>query len=300
MRAVFIMSLAICGGSSANAQAPTFRADAQLVPIYTTVMGEDDRLVTDLAAKDFQILDDGKPQTLALFENSVQPMTVVVMLDTSASMTMALDRLAAAAEQFVIRLLPQDRARLCVFNDRIRFSPEFTADRDALINEIREMDYGNGTRLYDGLATSLEQLQSIDGRKVILVFSDGDDTASRNRLRSIINRARAENVMVYVIGFASHYLNSDDEDVRIGPDPGLRKLAAETGGGYFELSRSRELGSTFTRVLKELHNQYALAFVPLTLDGRVHKVAVRVTDPHLNVRARRTYLAAPTSERIHR
>lgn len=299
-RAPLLILLGICSGIGAKAQAPTFRADTQLVPIYATVMGDDDRLVTDLVAEDFEVLDEGKPQKLSLFENSVQPMTVVVMLDTSASMTLALDRLGAAAEQFVIRLLPQDRARLCVFNDRIQFSPEFTSDRDALIHDIREMDFGNGTRLYDGLATSLDQLKSVEGRKVILVFSDGDDTASRRRLRAVTNRARADNVMVYAIGFASQHLNDDDEEVRTGPDPGLEKLAAETGGGYFELTRSRDLSSTFTRVLKELHNQYVLAFAPFALDGRVHKVAVHVTEPHLNVRARRTYLAGGMSERTHR
>ena len=121
---LFILAAGICVPIAA--QEPTFRADVPLVPIYATVMGDDDRLVTDLTAADFTVLDDGKPQALTLFENGVQPLTVVVMLDTSASMTMALDRLREAAEQFVIRLLPQDRARLCVFNDRVKFSPGFT------------------------------------------------------------------------------------------------------------------------------------------------------------------------------
>lgn len=106
--------------------------------------------------------------------------------------------------------------------------------------------------------------------------------------------------MVYAIGLASRYLDKDDEEVRIAPDPGLRKLAAETGGGYFELTRSRDLSSAFTRVLKELHNQYALAFVPATLDGRVHKLTLSVVGAQLSVRARRSYVATRASGAAHR
>jgi hypothetical protein len=93
------------------------------------------------------------------------------------------------------------------------------------------------------------------------------------------------------IGFASKHVNRDGDEIRTQPDPGLEKLAAETGGGYFELTRFRDLSSTFTRVSKELHNQYVLAITPTGLDGRVHKLAVHVTNTHLNVRARRSYLA---------
>ena len=279
------------GCEAVHAQPATFRTDAELVPIYATVVGDDDRLVTDLTRDDSQVLDNGKAQTLALFESTYQPVTVVVMLDTSASMTRALDRLAEGAEQFVIRLLPQDRARLCVFNDRIQFSPTFSADRDALIDDIRQIDYGNQTRLYDGVAASLDALRPIVGRKVIVIFSDGDDTASKSRLRAVISRARAENVMVYAIGFASKHVNRDGDEIRTQPDPGLAQLAAGTGGGYFELTRFRDLSSTFTRVSKELHNQYVLAITPTGFDGRVHKLVVHVTNTHLNVRARRSYLA---------
>ena len=152
-----------------TSQLRPFRTATHLVPIYATVTDDDDRLVTDLVAENFRVFDDGKPQPLALFENSAQPITVVLVLDTSASMTLAIERMAVAAEQFVLRLLPHDRARLCVVNDRIVFSPGFTADPDELARDIREMDYGNGKRLYDGLAASLDKLKTIGGRKVIVV-----------------------------------------------------------------------------------------------------------------------------------
>jgi Ca-activated chloride channel family protein len=115
------------------AQQGVFRADTQLVPLFVTVTVTDKhkRLVTRLTAEDFEIREDGKPQPLVLFSNAIQPMTMMVMLDTSLSATLKLARIRAAAEQFVVRLLPGDRARLCVFNNRIRFSDGFTDDRDA-------------------------------------------------------------------------------------------------------------------------------------------------------------------------
>ena len=218
---------------------------------------------------------------------------MVMMLDTSASMTAVLKHVTAAAEQFVIRLLPHDRARLCVFNDSVALSDEFTDDRDDLARRVREVDFGNGTRLYDGLAASLDALKNVDGRKVILVFTDGEDTASRVGRCTVTNRARVEDVMVYAIGFQSQVLDDDDEVVYTRPDPALRKLAAETGGGYFEVKRSEDLSSTFTRVLMELHSQYLLAIAPTLFDRRVHKLAVHVNQADARVRARRSYVASP-------
>jgi Ca-activated chloride channel family protein len=283
--------LIVCGSVVLAAQQPSFRADTQLVSIFATVTDSDKRLVPDLEAEDFEILDDGKPQSLAFFNSEVQPITVIVMLDTSASMTLALDRLREAAEQFVIRLLPDDQARLCAFNDKIQFSAQFTHDRDSLARSVRDVDYGNGTRLYDALAASLDELRGMNGRRVVLAFTDGHDTESKTRLRTVINRARAEDVMVYAVGLESRYFDGD-RMVRSEPDPLLQRVAIETGGGYFELQRSSDLASTFTRVGRELHSQYALAFTPTSLDGRVHRLAVRVKNPRVTVRARRSYLAA--------
>ena len=106
----------------------------------------------------------------------------------------------------------------------------------------------------------------------------------------IIDRARAEEVMVYAIGLESDYFNGPHA-VRTKPDGGLKKLAEETGGGYFELEKETELTSTFTKVAKELHSQYVLAFEPPKLDGRVHKLAIKLKQTGYTARARRSYLA---------
>ena len=284
----------LCGGFSAFAQQPTFRTGTRTVALYATVTDAQKRLVPDLTQDDFQIFDNDKPQSIDLFVNEVQPITVVVMLDTSASMTGNLKLLEQAAEQFLLRMLPKDKGMVGAFNDKIEFFPAtFTSDRDRLIRSLRELDFGNPTRLYDAIAASMDRLDKVDGRRVVLVFTDGDDTGSRSDGGSVLEQARREEVMIYAVGLRSDYFNGSRQ-VRSKPDSGLKRLAEETGGGYFELDDTSDLAPTFTRVAQELHSQYVLGFTPTLLDGKVHRLSVRAKSG-MTVRARRSYVASADS-----
>ena len=273
------------------AQQPTFRSGTQLVSVFATVLDAQNRLVPDLVQDDFEILDNDKLQELLLFRNDPQPITVVLMLDTSGSMTASIDLLKSAAEQFLLRLLPEDKAAVGAFNDKIEVSAHFSNDRDALVAEVKDLDYGNGTRLYDAVAESMNTLNGVEGRRVVLVFTDGDDTSSRIGRGAVLDRARADEVMIYAIGLQSEMFDGV-RTVRSKPDGGLRRLAEETGGGYFELKRTSDLGPTFSRVAQELHSQYALGFQAQQLDGKIHKLTVRLKQPGMTARARKNYLAA--------
>jgi Ca-activated chloride channel family protein len=296
-RVTLALLLLATGTALAAAQQPTFRAGTQLVSVFATVTNQNRQLVPNLTKDDFEVFDNDRLQPLAFFQNEIQPITVLVMLDTSASMTGSIDLLRSAAEQFLIRLLPGDKGRVGAFNDKIQFSSRFTSDRDELVADLDDLDYGNGTLLYDALAASFDEMKGVEGRKVVLVFTDGDDTESHASLGTVIDRARAEDVMVYAIGLESNYFNGV-QLVRTRPDRGLQKLADETGGGYYELKTTNELAPTFTRIAYELHSQYVLGFTPTVLDGKVHKLTVRVKQPGMTARARRSYLAATsTSER---
>ena len=271
---------------------PVFRSSVRTVPIYATVVDSSGRLVPSLERTDFSVVDNGKPAEIALFSNESQPFTAVVMLDTSASMTANLKLLNRAAEQFLLRLLPVDRAQVGAFNDKIQLSGTFTNDRDELIGALNDLYFGNPTRLNDGIAAGLDALKGIEGRRVVLVFTDGEDTSSRLGFKTVMERARDEEVMVYSIGLESEYFNGM-RVVRSRPPRDLRKISDETGGGYFELQRTDELSPTFTRVAQELRSQYLIGFAPVALDNRVHKLDVKVNKPGMTVRARRSYLAAP-------
>lgn len=278
-----------------NAQ---IRVSTQTVPLYVTVMDGARRLVPDLAEEDFEIYDNGKLQKLTNFDNKATPISVVVMLDTSGSMTLALDLVKQAAEQFLIRLLPEDKGKVGAFNDKIEVKPAsglpFTNNRDQLIRALGDLDFGYPTRLYDAVDFGINELKTADGRKVVLVFTDGEDTASRMGSGDVTERARIDEVMVYSVGMENEYMNGNQR-VRTSPDRGLRRLSDETGGGFFMLKKKDELGSTFTRIAQELHSQYVMGFTPETLDNKIHKLEVRLKKPGMTARARRSYLAAAPS-----
>jgi len=286
---------AIAATATLLAQQPTFKTGTQIVPLYVTVTDADKRLVPDLTKADFEVFDNTQPVTLTLFQNEPEPFSCVVMLDTSGSMTGSIDLLQAAAEQFVIRLLPTDKCMVGAFNDKIQFTTaDFTGSRDDLVGALKDIDYGNPTRLWDATEASIDQLKRVTGRRVVLVFTDGDDTSSRLGLGDVLDRARNEEMMVYAIGLESVFFNGQ-RMTRSRPDRGLKKLAEETGGGYFELKKTDELGPTFTRVAQELHSQYSLAFTPTVLDGKEHKLEVRMKKPGLTARARKSYIASQSS-----
>jgi Ca-activated chloride channel homolog len=273
-------------------QEPTFRSSTRIVPVVATVIDEEGRFVPGLEQDQFTILDNGMPQDITFFQNDILPFTAVVMLDYSASMTANLDRLQAAAEQFVLRMIPEDKGQVGSFSDKIQFSGTFTNDRDDLIFALRDLQFGNPTRLYDAINESMAMLRGVERRKVVLVFTDGDDTASRVGMGDVLDRAKEEEVMIYAIGLESEFFNGQRR-VRTRPDRGLKRLAEETGGGYFELKKTDDLAPTFTRVAQELHSQYTLGFTPTVLDGREHKLVVRIKTPGMTARARRTYIASP-------
>jgi Ca-activated chloride channel homolog len=263
------------------------------VPVYVTVTDPEKRLVPDLAQEDFEVLDNTKLQTINVFENKPVPITTIVMIDTSGSMTGNLEFVKQGVEQFLLRLLPDDKAQVGEFSDKIKFHPgEFIDNRDRLIYLLKnDLDFGYPTRLWDASDESLARLEPMPGRKVLVLFTDGDDTASKTGLSKVMDRAREKDIMVYGVGFVSEYFNGQ-QHVRSSPDRGLKKLAEDTGGGYFELKRSADLNETFTRVAQELHSQYVLGFSPEALDGKIHKLDVRVKRAGMTTRARKTYVAS--------
>jgi Ca-activated chloride channel family protein len=289
--------LVTAGVAVAAQQPPVFRAGTQTVSLFATVTDASGRLIPQLAKEDFEVLDNNKPQAVTLFVNDIQFIKVVVLLDESGSMVNNLERVKVGAEQFLLRLLPQDRARIGSFEDKITVSPEFTSDRDALIRFLQEkLQYGNGTRLWDAVDTGMSALSGLEGRRVVLVFTDGgDDPGPGKHVKydTVLKRAEAEGYMVYAIGFHSKCrCGYNGRMIETDPDPSLKKIAAESGGGYFELKEGADLSSTFTRVAQELHSQYVIGFTPESRDGKLHALQVRVRRPGMTARTRKSYVAS--------
>jgi Ca-activated chloride channel family protein len=302
-------------------QQPQFRSGAYTVAVYTTVSDASGKLVPDLGRDQFEVFDNGKRQTIATFANDVQPITVVMMLDRSGSMFRNFALVQRAAEAFVERMMAGDKARVGSFAARIQVDPrDFTSDRGELFEILRtELQQAGPTPLWNAVSVGVTALQHQEGRRVILVFTDGVDrpmngSGNNASLRDVMKRAEQEDVMVYAIGLASEQFGGQRGGRSGGfgghggggfggfgggggpeiqkPDQGLPKIAGATGGGYFELTRTNDLASTFARVADELHHQYLLGFEPEKLDGKAHKLEVRLKTSGLTARARRTYVAA--------
>ena len=274
-----------------------FKSSTKTVAVYATVLDGSGRLVPDLEQRHFEVYDNGKPRQLTVFKSDVQPIKVIVMLDTSGSMTLNYELLKRAAERFVLRLLPEDRARVGYFSDRIWISAPFTNDRDQLVRTIyNDIQFGNPTFLWDAIDRSMDALSRETDRRVVLIFTDGDDEKSRQtNFDGVLERAVTQDFMIYAIG-----LQSEIPALRrvTRPDRNLRQLPEATGGGYFELTRAADLNSTFTRVADELHRQYVLGFSADALDGTLHTLDVRVKVPGMTVRARKSYLASATDPAV--
>jgi Ca-activated chloride channel homolog len=292
-------------------QAPVFRTATRTVPVYVTVLDTSHRLVTDLTRDDFEVYDNGRPQPVTLFDAGIQPISIVIMLDMSGSMVGNLPVLRNSAVQMFTRLLPTDKARVGNFGDRITLSERFTNDQNELIRALYlDLQPGGPTPLWGAINTAMSALGQLDGRRVVLVLSDGKDTGALPfgrsmrapvTLQSVSHRAQTEEFMVYGIGLASRGTSTVRGPSPTGrgtePDPGLRDLALQSGGGYFELDDTQNLGDTFARVADELHRQYLLGFAAPDMDGKLHQLDVRVRVPGATVRARRTYLAPRRPDR---
>jgi Ca-activated chloride channel family protein len=298
-------ALASCAVAAAQQQ-PVFKGREEAVRVFATVTDRDGRLVTTLTREQFEVRDEGKPQPLTLFDNSPQPIRLIVMLDVSGSMEGNLPLLRAASEQLFTRLRPDDLARVGTFGHEVRIGGAFTRDpgelRAALPTTIAP---DAPTPLWRGLDEAMDAFgHEGDQRRAILVLSDGKDsgpTGFGRRVASqagVIDRARVDNVMIYAIGMRSRQRPSSmgPVDLRSAmladlPDPGLARVAEETGGGYLEIRPSDDLGAAFARVADELHSQYLLGFAPPKRDGRVHAIDLRVTERGLKPRARKSYVA---------
>ncbi len=308
--------LALVAASPQDQQPTPFRSGASTVAVYTTVTDSTGRLVPNLTKDDFEVYDNGKLQPITLFAAETQPLTIAIMLDRSGSMKDNFNLVAVATEEFVRRLLPADKARIGTFANKIHLDPEeFTSDRQALINVLRgELQAEGPTPLWNAANYAMKELVGHDGRKVVLLFTDGVDSplnfkTNNVSVMDVVERATREDTMVYAIGLESrmpfgrrqapmgsggfgNFGGQSGGGMTQRPDPGLPRIAEETGGGYFELTRADDLRSTFARVADELHQQYAIGFEPTKLDGKSHDLEVKLKPRGMKARARKSYVAA--------
>ena len=265
------------------AQQSLFQSRTDTVSIYATVNDRSGRLAPSLTAADFRILDNGKPAEITVFSSEIQTITTTLMLDMSGSMVPRLLWTRDAAEHLIDELKGADRARIGTFGSEVAISPHLTADKLLLKRVLRDEIWpGGGTPLWVALDAAMASMKGEQGRRIVLVVTDGNDSTSRDIDRGDVRkRALREEFMIYAVAINGHELNSDLSDV-----------ATETGGGYVIVDDRDDLKKTLSDVVNDLRHQYLLGFSPSVLDGKTHKLKVEVTKPGLTARGPTAYLAA--------
>ena len=270
--------------------AQTFKSTVDHVAVPVTIHSERQESAKDLRPEDFRVFDDGAPVPIVAFGNVRQSVHVLLLLDTSRSMTASVSGIRSAASAVVAQLAPDDSIRVGTFSSSLRISPRFSGDDRQVAARLALIPGANVTILYDALVEGCTTFTGEMERRAIIVVSDGTDTASSASAHTVMQRAAEANVAIYAVGLNSRYVERGKFIVR-PPDPVLRKIAEDTGGGYLPADGDQDFSGLFKAMVDELHQQYILGFTPARADGRVHSLVVTTRRPDLKIRARKQYLA---------
>jgi Ca-activated chloride channel homolog len=301
------------------------KVETNLITIPVSVYERSGVYVGDLQQSDFKIFEDGKEQEIAYFGTSQQPFSVILLIDTSPSTSFKIEEIQAAAIAFVDQLRAEDKVMVIEFNSGVDVLTDFTNDRQQVYKAIRRTDFGNGTSLYDAVETSLRRkLGKIQGRKAIVLFTDGVDTTSGGAsLNSTLEDAEEADSIIFPI-----YYNTFLENRGIGGSTGgvmstpptigfpqgngaptsadyargrgyLEALANATGGKMFRAeSTVGGLNAAFAGIAKELRSQYSIGYYPQEegSPGQRKQIKVRVNRPNVAIRARDSYIVGANAD----
>ena len=277
-----------------------FAVSVETVTLDVVVVDKKGRFVPGLTRESFEVLEDGLAQELSFFTAQFTPVTTLLLLDSSSSIRSNLSAIQTAAYLFAQNLSEGDKARIGLFGDEVRFGPEYTDDIAAHLAMLKTMKAEGRTRLYDSILGALDQLESVEGRKSLLVFTDGDDAGpanqgSRASIEEVIEGAKQSEVTLYTVGFSGWGPEGSESVNR----PFLTTLAESTGGRPFFPKKVEEVKKAFAEVQQDLHRHYRMAYAPMNLStGAVgwRNIVVRVKKPGYFVRTRQGYYTRAPSE----
>ncbi|HWZ45290.1 MAG TPA: VWA domain-containing protein [Candidatus Saccharimonadales bacterium] len=242
-------------------QGGTIRVNVRLVNVFTTVTDGRGAPVAGLRQQDFRILEDGVPQTIRLFDKeSEMPLSIVMAIDTSESTRRDLKLEVASAKKFSHSIVrPQDRLAIFQVSENIDQLTRFTADLRAIDRAIDRLDHGAGTSLYDAIYLAADALIDRQGRKVLVLITDGGDTTSKTTYNNALRRAQEAEAIVYsiiVVPVAA------DAGRNLGGEHALIQISKDTGGKYYYAESIEQLDQAFSQISEELRTQYLIAYYP--------------------------------------
>ena len=303
----------VVAATAALAARQTFRARVDLVHFSVVVTDRSGAPITGLTADDFEVVEEGKPQTITYFAegdpkegptvSEVLPLHLGLALDTSGSMEQDIHDVRTAIIKFLNANESAVDVTLVDFDTEVRISRYDASQYARLIERIRMRDPEGWTALYDALGVYLNGAAGLTGQKILLVYTDGGDTRSVLTYPELLDLLKASDVTLYVIGYLEHHRASARHDQRMQ----LQRMAATTGGQAFFPTSLKELDRIYEAIQQEIAARYSLGYVSTDTrtDGAWRKVGIRITRPDLRsakVRTRSGYFAPyrETSSRLRR
>jgi Ca-activated chloride channel family protein len=272
---------------------PTFRAGVELVNFGVTAVDRKGELVTDLTRDDFEVFEDGHPQTIQYFIRGLAAgegpaAHLGLMLDTSGSMEMELKLARSASIKFLNMLPEAEDITLVDFDTEVRVTRYPQRDFARLIERIRMRKSDGWTALYDALGVYLDGADGREGRTILVMYTDGADSRSRLTYSNILDLLKASPVTVYAVGLLER-TGSARSELRMR----IQQMVEATGGQAFFPTELKDLDASYEKVLGEIKAQYQLGYAStnLTQDGSWRKVEVKVKRPGIKLRSRKGYFA---------
>jgi VWFA-related protein len=287
--------------SAQQEQDATFSSNVQVVNLLATVRNKNHEILRDLTKDDFQILENGRAQTIRYFtRESDLPLTIGLMVDTSMSQVKVLDAERGASLRFLDEVLRENKDHVFImqFDLAVQTRQPLTSSRRDLSQSLAYVDtptrnqlrsqYGGGTLLFDSIVDASHDIMTKQqGRKALIVLSDGGENGSDATIADAIEAAQRAETLIYTILFS---------DGSYGANPGImQRLAKETGGGYFEVSKKLTIDQVYALIQEDLRSQYSIGFVSdrPTAVSEFRKIQLTVKRPALVVQSRDRYWAGP-------
>jgi Ca-activated chloride channel homolog len=286
--------LTLCAAALGAQEGSVFRANVNLVHVIATVRNQAGELVGALAKDDFQVYDNGVPQEIAVFNKQTDtPLSVALMIDVSGSTAIDLKYETTSASHFLHVLLaegnPEDRVALYTFDDTVRLVQNYSHNFAALDSQLKKVSGSAGTSLFDAIYLTAHELEIRQGRKVMVIISDGGETTSIYDSHRALQAAQMADAVIYPVIVMPI---TNDAGRNVGGENALKFMADGTGGRTFLPSLGKQLDKAFDDIVTELRTEYLLGFyphgVPLPKDP-FHKLRVTVKRPELQVSARSGY-----------
>ena len=289
------LALAVCAAMALAPQGQRIRSGIELVSLNVTASDGTGKYVTDLNEEEFEVYEDGVKQKLTFFSRTQQPISLALLLDTSASMDERMAIAQEAAIGFAKQMKQDDQAMVIDFDSQVRVLAPFTNDAAALEKAIRQTRPEGSTSLYNAIYISLQELKKVKAsspsdirRQAIVLLSDGDDTSSLVEFDDVLERAKRSETAIYAIGLrAGEIARKEFKEAEFV----LKQMANQTGGRAYFVTDARELPKIYQAIWDELASQYAIAYSSGNpkRDGAWRRIQVRLQRPNATARTKQGY-----------